>query len=653
MFLIKIICVFFLFLSVTSASESFATFEKKLNETTEISILKIFPKMPGLVFHTLSRREKKKLTTTAIRIDFDSTTITDDLIFSYQKLDKSSIAQAEIRPLISYFKSIANDKEVDQYQVVLSLYEKRAILKEIERRNNSNKARGRRVKLSTDFFNSLDDIFEETRIDPFDEDYDEYRNLGDVDNAYNIESNLKNRDVEFSTRDYRFKKLDTEVCAYNPKALSTCPKGDIDFTNDIESLDKAINLFKQKASQTVSEIRQEDKKYINGTQIIRLNSLARDFMSIDGALFRMGLKGEKVTLRRLKLIEYFFTPMNKYRYVRFFEEGAVDKSYASFFFHDLYDNAKKWKKTNKFSIPSKKVMKQVHKYFDSGFERFGNNLASGFVNVMGQIFKKRKYVPRLRVMTNFRKNYLTKNRKKTMSNLFDTNPMLMGDIIIEKDLQANSDIIIPGYWLHVSIFLGTIKEFKAMNLWDRDDFKNIRSDIERYRSDKDWVKFLRKDLKVTMEFEDIPWFAESDRPGVGVHPIQKFLQTDGMAVLRPTSKLWNEQQKKRIVKRVNERIGFPYDYVHNVRNKFSMSCSKFALKVFDFIDFPVSNNLKYVTHSPDQTGMPVSGDFNAAENGQLKLIKFFDAYDKGNITFDSISLQSPGAYRDYLKSIDK
>lgn len=271
------------------------------------------------------------------------------------------------------------------------------------------------------------------------------------------------------------------------------------------------------------------------------------------------------------------------------------------------------------------------------------------INVLGQVFKKRDWVPYLRVSTMFRDNYLTAHRERVFKDLFGEGGMEMGDIILEKDMRANTDVLIPGYWVHASIFMGTIKEMKAIGIWDDPGFSIIRYEIEKYRTDASRQYYLNTKWKNKLPFDEIPWFFESDRPGVGVHPFIKFLRTDGMAVLRPT-KNWNEQTIKWIMKRANERMYFPYDYVHNVRNKFYVSCSKVVLKVFDQITFPVSQNLGYISVSPDQIGQPVSLDPTRADQGELKLIMFLDAHQEGKMTFKHDDPSTYENYETYLKA---
>ena len=278
----------------------------------------------------------------------------------------------------------------------------------------------------------------------------------------------------------------------------------------------------------------------------------------------------------------------------------------------------------------------------------GTELSEGLVNILGQVFKKRRWVPYLRFPTMFRENFMTSRRDYVYSHLFAKEGMEPGDIILEKDMQANTDVLIPGYWIHAALYLGTIKDLKAMGLWDDPRLSIIQHEIELYRSSADRQYYLNEQWSNKLPFDEIPWFYESDRPGVGVHPLHKFMKTDGMAVLRP-SHGYDLEYKKRVYYRANERMYFPYDYVHNVRNKFSVSCSKVILKIFNDITFPVSESLNFISVSPDQIGQPVASDPKVFEEGELKLVMFFDAEDKGNLKFHHKDQSTYDFYPKYLE----
>ena len=516
-------------------------------------------------------------------------------------------------------------------------------------------------------------------------------------NPFFIEKNLELRGIKGSPQHFRFFNLKDEVCTKFEKLKSkaNCP-------NAVE-LEQDLNLFENDKrdfaiADDISNLRKEAKKinlelksfytnrvkkewlYIHKGEPEQIDFMTRKILTIDNYLLTLKNKTDNTallsaikTVREELWSEFTFniTLNNDYVEVRFFNEGGFFKDYPKNFAQKMMKGLResvgkkvKIKKADKkskrvqsllvsledaFILPKADITRRIQEFRDTPLEVTGNAAGDKLVNVLGQVFKKRPWVPYIRVATMFRDNHLTAYRDRVLKQLLSPGAMEIGDIILEKDMQANTDTLIPGYWVHASIYMGTIKEMKAIGIWDDPGFAIIQYEIEKYRTSPDRQHYLNNVWKNKKAFEDIPWFYESDRPGVGVHPLIKFLKTDGMAVLRPT-KNWNTEAIKHIFKRANDRMYFPYDYVHDTKRKFWVSCSKVVLKVFDQVTFPVSKNLEYISVSPDQIGQPVSLDPTKPEEGELKLIQFFDAEDEGKLRFDHRDPKTFHVYPEYLKN---
>lgn len=455
----------------------------------------------------------------------------------------------------------------------------------------------------------------------------------------------------------------------------------------IVGMEKEANLLYQ-------EIKEKEIQYIHEGYASELDQVAVQLQKIENDLTAVERVLENSSQSELVKKSYKFALMKlqifsrlcflavfdqSYMTARFFNEGSIEGLFPKDFYKTEYnelriliselkriesefpnqnelpsgEDAEVVKGILNFAmtvdLPQKGQLSQIKKQNDTFLDKMGNSIAGTIVNILGQIMKKRDFIPKIRLESNFRENYLFEKRENVLKELLSPERMLPGDIIIEKDLMANSDYIIPGYWIHASAYLGTIHDLKRMNLWDAPEFRNIRQEIEDYRTIPKKIRLLEKEYKNTYAFDEIPWFIESDRPGVGVHPLQKFLQTDGMAVLRPT-KNWNENAVIETIKRFNKYIHFPYDYTHNVRNKMSVTCSKLILHVYDGITFPTSHNLNYVTVDPDQIAAPIStGPF--VQDGQLQLIMFFDAYKKGALQFIYNERETFNGYWSYVATL--
>jgi hypothetical protein len=68
------------------------------------------------------------------------------------------------------------------------------------------------------------------------------------------------------------------------------------------------------------------------------------------------------------------------------------------------------------------------------------------------------------------------------------------------------------------------------------------------------------------------------------------------------------------------------------------------------VTFPVSKNLSYISVSPDQIGQPVALKEEDKNKGDLKLIMFFDALDKGQLKYHHKRPETFSNYGIYLEA---
>lgn len=400
-------------------------------------------------------------------------------------------------------------------------------------------------------------------------------------------------------------------------------------SDKMEILDEDVDYLINSLVKVSNEITNSKQDYLNQGQKEALIHFAEKLIDYEKTFLALGKPD-----RLKKMWQKFFANLpDDYIIFRNLEEGSLvnNPSYGW-----LSKVVKKYK-----SLMKPEDYKRLSSNIDSDFDHLGNGLSSVLVNFLGRVFKKRDWVPSLRLATNFRENYLFENVDSVIDQLLAKDGMKPGDIILEKDRKANTDLLIPGYWVHASIYLGTIKDFKKMGVWDHPRFKEMRKQILKYNNQ--WREKLDGEYKNTRDFEDVPWFSESDRPGVGVHPLNKFLQTDGMAVIRVNRAKDNEAYVKNILLKSSDYLGLPYDYTHNIKNNRAMTCSKYVLKVFDDITFNTSDNGPYRTVSPDQIGQVVG-------SGQASLVMFMEAENEGKLIY-APSQKDENAYQVYLNNL--
>lgn len=450
-----------------------------------------------------------------------------------------------------------------------------------------------------------------------------------------LEKALEHIDVAQKRSDWQFENFYNRLCMQN---FGACPE---EFRWLITTNRKnLIQEYIERKDQKIQAIQDNKLPYLHKGQKEEIAQINRDFQLYDLLLLRDSILGDNDSKElRTNLQDNFLRQLPEdYAIFRNLQEGPIDNSTIREFVTKMAIQLERTTENEYIKIDDMR---------DTGLDAFGNGIGSFAVDILGRVFKKRKYVPALRIGTNFRKNYLFKNVEAKIQELINGG-MAPGDIILEKDMKANTDVLIPGYWVHASIYLGTIKDFKEMGLWNTPEFALIQRDILKYQHNKDYKKNLTKKYKNTMKFEEIPWFIESDRPGVGAHPMHKFLGTDGMAVLRPNKMRWDKNAVIEHIKRANTYVDFAYDYNHSIRDQKKVTCSKYVLRVFDDITFPISENLDYITISPDQVGQGTGLGENGT--GQLKLIMFFDHQAKGKMTYHHETMPNKSAFQEYLKA---
>ena len=429
-----------------------------------------------------------------------------------------------------------------------------------------------------------------------------------------------------------------------------------------DDLSKKITDFSVKIETVTDAYQKAQLTYIHKGYGDSFDDLAVNFINLNQQIEKLEASDENSILS-FKFSSFFLIHLGlNYQVVRYFNEGSYEDLYPANFFESLRERTIKLGKDLQkkgFELDSElKVLRAMKKYKDTWYDEVGNEIVDTVVDGLGRICKRRLLAPSLNFKSNFRQNYLYKYQDRTLETLLAPGGMQIGDIILEKDQKANSDALIPGYWTHASIYLGTIEEFKYYKIWDHPTFAPIRKSIENYQTDNEKIKFLKKKVKKLREnFEKITWYIESGRKGVEVYPMRFFLGTDGMAVLRPflnaQNEPWTTQDGAQIALASTRYLGLAYDFNHNNNSKFKMNCTEFVLRVFDFLTFPTSKNLRYDTIMPDQIGKSVTTDLGQSgidPTIPLQLIQFYDVEFKGSMTFNVTDKSTHSHYREYLKA---
>ena len=160
-----------------------------------------------------------------------------------------------------------------------------------------------------------------------------------------------------------------------------------------------------------------------------------------------------------------------------------------------------------------------------------------------------------------------------------------GDILLEKTPFRLTDKLIPGYWGHAAIWIGTEPELRELGIWDDPLVKRFHSQIREGRG-----------------------VVEALRSGVEMNRIEQFVNIDSIGVLRK-QQLSKEERSKVILQSLRQ-VGKPYDFNFDVESKGRVYCSKLVYLAYSGVEWPTKKSLGRTTFTPDDVATrALAGDF--------------------------------------------
>mgnify|MGYP000023498927 CR=1 FL=1 len=148
------------------------------------------------------------------------------------------------------------------------------------------------------------------------------------------------------------------------------------------------------------------------------------------------------------------------------------------------------------------------------------------------------------------------------------------DILLEKTPFRLTDKLIPGYYGHVAIWLGTEKELKELKLWNHPFIKPHQESIRQGKS-----------------------VLEALRHGVVLNDLDHFMDVDDFASLR--HKNLDETKTQETLLRCFLQIGKEYDFNFDVETLDKIVCSEIVYHTFLDLKWPTESTLGRATISPD------------------------------------------------------
>jgi len=150
-----------------------------------------------------------------------------------------------------------------------------------------------------------------------------------------------------------------------------------------------------------------------------------------------------------------------------------------------------------------------------------------------------------------------------------------GDILVEKTPFRLTDKLIPGYFGHLAIWLGTEAQLRKLRIWDEPLAAAHR-------------EALRDGRRVV----------EALRSGVQLNTLEHFLNVDDLLVLRDPE-LEGDRLREHLIRALRQ-VGKPYDFNFDVGSSDRVACAELVFLVFTDIPWEAPRRLGRYTISPDR-----------------------------------------------------
>jgi len=195
-------------------------------------------------------------------------------------------------------------------------------------------------------------------------------------------------------------------------------------------------------------------------------------------------------------------------------------------------------------------------------------LSRGFGNLVGMIeFRKGKL---------FNQPQWTKFVKERLE---------PGDLLLEKTPFKLTDQLIPGHFGHVAMYVGTEAQLRELGLLDHP-----------------WVAKYRKTIGEGRVI------VEALRDGTQINTLERFLNIDDLAILRPKKNQIPETDVIQAIALAFSHIGKKYDFDFDNNTWDTIVCSELAFQTYLNVRWPFAKMLTSYTISPDDIAVLVGSD---------------------------------------------
>lgn len=148
-----------------------------------------------------------------------------------------------------------------------------------------------------------------------------------------------------------------------------------------------------------------------------------------------------------------------------------------------------------------------------------------------------------------------------------------GDILLEKTPFRLTDALIPGYWGHVAVYIGSENELRDMGIWD-----DINATYQQNISEGKLI-------------------VEALRDGVQLNSVAHFLNIDDLAVMHDNYETLEAKAER--IRRVIYQLGKEYDFEYDIEDNSKIICSELVYVTSLEIEWDTDSLVGIKSISPD------------------------------------------------------
>jgi hypothetical protein len=210
-------------------------------------------------------------------------------------------------------------------------------------------------------------------------------------------------------------------------------------------------------------------------------------------------------------------------------------------------------------------------WFDSLYDAIADSadeIFSSFFNTVSENIGNTAGLVEIREGKLYRNDTVTANVEATLS---------PGDILVERTPFRLTDKLIPGYWGHIAVYIGTENDLRDMGIWD--------------------------DINITYQqnIMDGKVIVEALRDGVQLNTVAHFLNVDDLAIMHDNNETM-EDRTLRILRVINQ-LGKEYDFEYDIEDNSKIVCSELVYITSLHIKWDTDNTVGINTISPDNVAI--------------------------------------------------